>query len=120
MNKLFTEKGGKFKFSSQGQYLASFIGNVTKVKIPSEIKPPLFRQIQMSVEHRSVDYLICIRFLHFHQKTNQTMVQNYQDYDCVHCPVPDFLGLIVFSYEPSNLVGYCNFHFAFGMETYLK
>ena len=41
MNKLFTEKGGKFEFSSQGHNLVPFVGNVTKVKIPSEIKPPL-------------------------------------------------------------------------------
>ena len=38
---MFTEKGGKFEFSAQGQELAPFVGNVTKVKIPSEIKPPL-------------------------------------------------------------------------------
>ena len=33
-NKLFTEKGGKFKFSAQGSNLALFSGNGTKVKIP--------------------------------------------------------------------------------------
>ena len=40
-NKLFTEKGRKFKFSTQGQNGAPFVGNLTKIKIPSEIKPPL-------------------------------------------------------------------------------
>ena len=30
-----------FKFSTQGEVLAPFFGNGTKVKIPSEIKPPL-------------------------------------------------------------------------------
>ena len=30
-----------FKLSAQGRDLALFFGNVTKVKIPSEIKPPL-------------------------------------------------------------------------------
>ena len=33
-NKLFTIKGGKFKLSA----LAPFVGNMTKVKIPSKIK----------------------------------------------------------------------------------
>ena len=41
LNKLFTEKCGKFKFSAQGRDLAPFVGNGTKVKMPSEIKPPL-------------------------------------------------------------------------------
>ena len=41
LNKLFTEKCGKFKFSAQGRDLALFVGNGTKVKIPSEIKPAL-------------------------------------------------------------------------------
>ena len=41
LNKLFTEKGEKFESSAQGQDLASFVGNVSKIKIPSEIKPPL-------------------------------------------------------------------------------
>ena len=32
LNKLFTEKSGKFEFSAQGQEdLATFVGNVTKV-----------------------------------------------------------------------------------------
>ena len=43
LNKLFTEKGGKFQFSAQESDLASFVDNGTKVKIPSEIKPPLVR-----------------------------------------------------------------------------
>ena len=30
-----------FKFSAQGSDLAPFVGNLTKVKIPSEIEPPL-------------------------------------------------------------------------------
>jgi hypothetical protein len=33
--------GGKFKCSAQGWALAPFVGNGTKDKIPSEIKPPL-------------------------------------------------------------------------------
>ena len=32
---------GKLKFSAQGSNLAPFVGNGTKIKIPSEIKPPL-------------------------------------------------------------------------------
>ena len=43
LNKLFTEKGRKFEFSAQGQDLAPFVGNVTKIKIHSEIKSPLFK-----------------------------------------------------------------------------
>ena len=38
---LFNVMGGKFKFSAQGSDLAHFFGNRTKIKIPSEIKPPL-------------------------------------------------------------------------------
>ena len=37
----FTALGGKFKFSAQKSYLAPSIGNGTKVKIPSETKPPI-------------------------------------------------------------------------------
>ena len=33
--------GGKFKFSAQESALAPFVGSGTKVKIPSDIKPPL-------------------------------------------------------------------------------
>ena len=33
--------GGKLKFKAQGSNLAPFIGNGTKIKITSEIKPPL-------------------------------------------------------------------------------
>ena len=40
-NKLFTVKGGKFKLFDQLRDLAPFIGNGTKVKIPSEINLPL-------------------------------------------------------------------------------
>jgi hypothetical protein len=32
---------GKFKFSVQGSDLPPFVGNETKIKIPSVIKPPL-------------------------------------------------------------------------------
>jgi hypothetical protein len=42
--KLLTVKGGKFKFYAQRKKLAPFIGNVTKVKISSEINPPLFKR----------------------------------------------------------------------------
>ena len=38
--KLFTEKGRKLKLSAQGRDLSLFVVNWTKVKIPSEIKPP--------------------------------------------------------------------------------
>ena len=38
LNKLFTEKGGNFDISAQGRDLAPFVGNESKVKIPSEIK----------------------------------------------------------------------------------
>jgi hypothetical protein len=49
LNKLFTEKVGKIESSAQGQDLAPFVGNLTKVKIPSEIKqPPL---ISSSIIH---------------------------------------------------------------------
>ena len=34
------------KFSAQGRDLAYFVGNGSKVKIPSEIKPPLTGQIR--------------------------------------------------------------------------
>ena len=46
MNKLFTAKGGKFKLSAQWRDLAPFFGNVTKVKVPSEIKLPLAKRLQ--------------------------------------------------------------------------
>ena len=42
LNKLFTVKGGKFKLSAQGRDLSLFVGNGTKVKIPSEIKLYLY------------------------------------------------------------------------------
>ena len=41
LNKLLTIMDGKFKFAVQSKDLAPFIGNGTKIKIPSEIKPPL-------------------------------------------------------------------------------
>ena len=43
LNKLFTVIGEKFKFSAQGSDLAFFVDNRVKVKILSEIKPPLGR-----------------------------------------------------------------------------
>ena len=43
LNKLFTIKGRKFKFSAQKTDLAPFVGNWTKVKIPSEIELPSIR-----------------------------------------------------------------------------
>ena len=45
VKKLFTEKGGIFKLSAQGRDLAPFVGNGTKVKIPSEIKLPLNQEL---------------------------------------------------------------------------
>ena len=41
LNKLFSGKSGKFEFSAPGQDLAPFVGNLTKVYIPSEVKPLL-------------------------------------------------------------------------------
>ena len=38
---LFIDMGGKSKISAQESDLAPFVGNGTKVKIPSEIKLPL-------------------------------------------------------------------------------
>ena len=35
LNKLFTEKSRKFEFSAQGRGFAPFVGNGTKVKMPS-------------------------------------------------------------------------------------
>ena len=32
--------GGKFKLSAQGSNFAPLVGNETKIKIPSKIKPP--------------------------------------------------------------------------------
>ena len=43
LNNLFTVKGGKFKFSAQENNLAPFVGNGTKVKILSEIRPNLVK-----------------------------------------------------------------------------
>ena len=45
LNKLLTEKALKFEFSAQWSDLALFVGNGTKVKIPSEIKPLLVSSI---------------------------------------------------------------------------
>ena len=45
LNMLFTEKGEKLKFSARVSDLPLFIGNGTKVKIPSEIKQPLILQL---------------------------------------------------------------------------
>ena len=43
LNNLFTAQCRKFKFSAQEKDLAPFVSNVTKVKIPSEIKPSLMK-----------------------------------------------------------------------------
>ena len=50
LNKLFTEKVRKFKFSVQGRDLASFVGKGTKFKIPSEIKTPLARKTFLTAQ----------------------------------------------------------------------
>jgi hypothetical protein len=42
--------GGKFKFSVQGSDLAPFVGNGTKVKIPSEINPILVKYLIMKYD----------------------------------------------------------------------
>ena len=57
LNKLFTVLCGKFKFSAQGSDLAPFVGNGTKFKIPSEIKPPL-------VWPEKLETLSCLPSLH--------------------------------------------------------
>ena len=44
-----------FKFSAQGMDLATFIGNGTKVKILSEIKPPL---VLTGGKQNKLNYLI--------------------------------------------------------------
>ena len=41
LNKLFPVMGGKFKFSAQESDLVFFVGNETKDKKPSKIKPPV-------------------------------------------------------------------------------
>ena len=35
------------KFTAQGSDLAPFVGNGTKIKIPSEIKPPLQKELRL-------------------------------------------------------------------------
>ena len=40
---MFTAQGRKFKFSAQENNSAHFVANGIKVKIPSEIKPPLMK-----------------------------------------------------------------------------
>ena len=49
------------KFSAQGRDLAPFLGNGTKVKIPSEIKPPLeydyFEKCQGTIEYVALTLL---------------------------------------------------------------
>jgi hypothetical protein len=54
-NKLFM--GKKFKFSAQGSDLAPFVGNGIKVKIPSEIKPPLKIDLNYLPTHQSFSEL---------------------------------------------------------------
>ena len=46
LNKLFTFMVGKFKFSAKEIDFTPFVGNGTKVKIHSQIKPPL-----ISIKH---------------------------------------------------------------------
>ena len=55
VNKLFTVMGVKLKFSAQGRDLALFVGNVTKSKIPSEIKTPL-------IMYRKCKTINCLTF----------------------------------------------------------
>ena len=49
LNKLFTEKDGKFEISAQGPDFAPFVGKVTKVKIPIEKKPPLKLPLNVNI-----------------------------------------------------------------------
>ena len=53
MNKLFTALGGKFKFSAQ-----PFVGNGTKVKIPSETKPPIGKKIIKMLLRKGFDTIL--------------------------------------------------------------
>ena len=41
LNKLLTVMGRKFKLSDRGNDLAPFVADGNKLKIPSDIKPPL-------------------------------------------------------------------------------
>jgi hypothetical protein len=41
--------GRKYKSSPQGSDLAPFVGNGTKIKIPSEVKPPLVQNHHMEM-----------------------------------------------------------------------
>ena len=50
LKKLFNGIGGKFKFSAQVSDLAPFVGNGTKVKIPSEINPTLATYLIMKYD----------------------------------------------------------------------
>ena len=56
--KLVTVKGGKFNLSAQGRDLAPIFCNVTKVKMPSEIKPPLMNEVQLLSESVVIAYTV--------------------------------------------------------------
>ena len=52
--KVVTLKGRKFKLSAQGQDLALFVGNGTKIKILAEIKLPLAKSERQKYTNNSL------------------------------------------------------------------
>ena len=60
-----------FKFSARESNLVPFIGNGAKVKIPSEIKPPLEETGRLGKEHkRSVNFKRTFLCHRFHQRSD--------------------------------------------------
>ena len=57
LNNLFTDMGGKFKFSVQESESTPFIGNGAKVKIPLESKPPLMNSTDTRTSKKSFEHL---------------------------------------------------------------
>ena len=51
--------GGKLKFSDQGSNLAPFVGNGTKIKIPSEIKLPLGFRLDKKKGKAEIETFLC-------------------------------------------------------------
>ena len=85
LNILFTEKGGKFEFSAQGQCLPPF------VKIPSELKPPFaskkvsFHYLEIldglgtvaGTKSQLISKCLFGTYLQFFQKMNKKIRANY-------------------------------------------
>ena len=73
LNKLFTGMGEKFKFYAQRSDLTPFVGNSTKIIVPSEIKPPLGIYTQTL-------YLINYKKTQSHLKLSETVLKiNHQN-----------------------------------------